>query len=202
MSKEIRNIWAVGRNYADHAKELGHAAPAADSAPMIFLKAGSGIVADGGTAHLPPFSKDVHHEVEVAFQFGSDLKFAAISIAIDLTARDIQTELKAKSHPWSLAKSFKDSTFLGPLVKLPSALKTDELEFTLKINGSLKQTGHMRDMIHPLEKIRAYVVERFPVVAGDLLLTGTPVGVGPLKAGDQLEAEIKGLIKATWRIAT
>jgi 2-keto-4-pentenoate hydratase/2-oxohepta-3-ene-1,7-dioic acid hydratase in catechol pathway len=194
----IRNIWAVGRNYADHAKELGNQAPDATSTPMIFLKAGSSIVFDQSTFALPSFSRDVHHEVEVAVQFGADQKLSGIAIALDLTARDLQNELKAKGHPWTLAKSFRHACLLGPIAPLPGSI--DNLEFSLKVNGEIRQQGSTHDMIHSFERLRTYVCERFPVVENDLLLTGTPAGVGPLKAGDRLEAEIRGLTRAAWRV--
>ena len=197
----IRNIWAVGRNYSDHAKELGNAVPAGDGDPMIFLKAGTSAVGDGGTFRLPAFSSDVHHEVEVALQFGPDFRFSAWTLAIDLTARDLQAAAKEKRHPWTLAKSFRDSCLLGPWVPLKSPEDLAKLEFTLKVNSALVQKGRVSNMIHPIEKVRAYVLERFPVAPGDVLLSGTPAGVGPVKPGDVLEAEAAGLLKAHWQAA-
>lgn len=197
----IRNIWAVGRNYADHAKELGNQAPSTQNEPMIFLKAGSTVVANGEEFSLPDFSDDVHHECEMALQFGADLRFTGITLALDLTARDVQNRLKAQAHPWTLAKSFKASCPLGPIVPLDPSLDLTRLEFTLKVNGSVRQHGYTRDMIHGIEKLRQFVTARFPVMTGDLLLTGTPAGVAALKPGDQLEAELIGHVRAYWRVA-
>lgn len=197
----IRNIWAVGRNYADHAKELGHAVPSSQGDPMIFLKAGSSVVAHGESFRLPSFSNDVHHEVEVAFRFGANLEFDAVTIALDLTARDLQAKLKANAHPWTLAKSFQASCPLGPLVALPPGLDPAALEFSLEVDGELRQRGSTRNMIHPIAKLRTYVLERFPVVPGDLLLTGTPVGVAQLRSGQKLLARIDGLVQAIWTVA-
>lgn len=201
----IRNVWAVGRNYAEHAKELGNFDSSAEADPMIFLKAGSSVVIDGGEFHLPSFSQDVHHELEIALRFNAKMEFDQLTLAIDLTARDLQNKLKSQGHPWTLAKSFRDACLIGRFVNLSSNLNpTDpdfDLGFTLKINGELKQTGQARDMIHKVEKLRRFVLERFPVVEGDLLLTGTPSGVGPVRHGDQLEAEIPGVLKARWRAA-
>lgn len=200
--RTIRNIWAVGRNYADHAKELGNQAPAPQGVPMIFMKAGSSIVENGATFSLPSFSKDIHHELEIALQFGPDLRWKALSVALDLTARDIQNELKAKAHPWTLAKSFRNACLLGPLVPVSEELDPQNLGFSLHINGELRQKGHTRDMIHPIEKLRLYILDHFPVTEGDLLLTGTPAGVGPLAPNDHIEATAgEGLIKAHWHIA-
>jgi 2-keto-4-pentenoate hydratase/2-oxohepta-3-ene-1,7-dioic acid hydratase in catechol pathway len=201
MTPQIRNIWAVGRNYSEHAKELGHAVPAPESEPLVFLKAGTSIVGPEETFSLPAFSHDVHHECEVALRFGPRFEFTEIAIALDLTARDVQSKAKTSGGPWTLAKSFKASCPLGPLVKIPAGCDLQNLEFRLHVNGELRQKGHTRDMIHPIEKMRRYVLERFPVVEGDLLLTGTPVGVAKLNPGDTLEAEIIGLTKARWSVA-
>jgi 2-keto-4-pentenoate hydratase/2-oxohepta-3-ene-1,7-dioic acid hydratase in catechol pathway len=135
----------------------------------------------------------------VAFRFGPGGEFDAVTLAIDLTARDLQNKLKAQGHPWTLAKSFRDACLMGAPVTLPKNL--EDIAFELKINGERRQIGNTRDMIHTPEKLRRYVLERFPVVEGDYLLTGTPAGVGPVHAGDQLEAEIPGVLKASWRAA-
>ena len=203
--RDIRNVWAVGHNYGEHAKELGNAVPSADSLPMIFLKAGSSIASsisdEENPIRLPEFTKSVHHEVEVALQFGHDLEFSGLTIAIDLTARDVQNESKANGHPWTLAKSFKNACLIGPIVPLQPGLNLQSLEFFLKNNGEIRQSGSTSAMIHSVAKIRKFILERLPVVPGDLLLTGTPAGVGQLKAGDRLEAEIVGHIRAAWQIA-
>lgn len=196
----IRNIWAVGRNYAEHAKELGHAVPESNEQPMIFLKAGSSI-AQGGLIHLPAFSDDIHFEAEVAFRFGPNRMFSHILVALDLTARDWQNRLKEKGHPWTLAKSFKDACAISEFKELPKDLDLNNLTFTMKVNGVERQRGHTSDMIHKPQKLLDYVVERFPVCEGDLLLTGTPSGVATLRSGDLLDAEIKDVVRAHWRAA-
>jgi 2-keto-4-pentenoate hydratase/2-oxohepta-3-ene-1,7-dioic acid hydratase in catechol pathway len=196
----IRNIWAVGRNYGSHARELGNQIPSPEAEPMIFLKAGSTIVENGTTFSLPDFSQDIHHECEVAVRFGPNGQFTEISVALDLTARDLQSRLKAQGHPWTLAKSFRDSCPLGPLIPIPPAADLQNLDFELRVNGELRQVGATRDMIHSIEKLRIYVLSRFPVLEGDLLLTGTPAGVAQLMPGDQLQAEIKGFVQAQWKI--
>lgn len=188
----IQNIWAVGRNYAEHARELGNAVP---EEPMIFMKAGSSIVPDGGRFALPKFSQDIHHECEVAYKFDSRLELTEMTLALDLTARDVQSKLKAAGHPWTLAKSFKASCPIGPFV--PADF---DVQFVFRVNGELRQRGTTADMIHSAQKLRTYVLERFPVMPGDLLLTGTPKGVAALKPGDRLEAEIEGVLKASWSV--
>lgn len=191
------NIWCVGRNYADHAKELGNDVP---SEPLIFLKAGR-CVTTGEDISLPPWSTDVHHELEIALRFDGALALSAAALALDLTERAAQNRLKAKGQPWTLAKSFRGACPLTPAVPLQNF---SDLRLWLKVNGELRQEGHSSHMIFSPETLRAFVVERFPVEKGDWLLTGTPAGVGPLHRGDVLEAalENKGLsvINARWRI--
>lgn len=195
----IRNIWAVGRNYGEHAKELGNAVPSAESAPMIFLKAGSTIVENGATFALPNLKSDIHYECEIALRFGANFQFDGITIALDLTARQLQENCKKEGKPWTIAKSFSGACPIGTLVQLPSR-DLQSLTFSLRVNGETRQRGDASDMIHPIEKLRTYVLATFPVCPGDLLLTGTPVGVGPLKSGDRLEAEIDGVVRAEWYV--
>ncbi len=186
------NIWCVGRNYAEHAKELGNSVP---EEPMIFLKAGSTIVPNQGRFALPKFSQDIHHECEVAYRFDAQLNLSEMTLALDLTARDVQTKLKNAGHPWTLAKSFKASCPIGPFVEAQF-----DVAFIFKVNGETRQMGQTHDMIHSTDKLKKYVLERFPVHPGDLLLTGTPKGVSRLAPGDRLEAEIPGILKAAWSI--
>ena len=195
----IRNIWAVGRNYGAHAKELGNAVPTPESEPLVFLKAGSTAVENENAFSLRAKEGEVHFECELAFRFGKDLRFDGVTLALDLTARDLQTKVKKEGKPWTIAKSFKDSCPLGRIVPLPPGdLQT--LRFTLHVNGELRQRGDARDMIHPIEKLRLYVLENFPVCPGDLLLTGTPEGVGALLPGDEVEADIEGVLSVAWRV--
>ncbi len=218
MDEQIRNIWAVGRNYADHARELGNAVPAKTQEPIIFLKAGSSLLPRSespGIFHLPSFSAQPAYEVEIVFQFGprSDnvgargdiekLKLTGLTIGIDLTLRDVQNKLKAQAHPWTLAKSFREAALIGRIVDIPTSLNFNlqNIDFQLKVNGEVRQKGNTGDMINGVVELENYVLERFPVVPGDLLFTGTPAGVGEIHPGDLLEAEISGLLKASWRAA-
>ncbi len=189
------NIWAVGRNYTEHAKEMGAAVP---QEPLIFLKAGSSAVRNGAAFALPAFSKDVHHEIELAYRFDDRLRLTQVTVAIDLTARDIQAELKAKGLPWTLAKSFKCACLLGDFV--PVTDLSQPLEFELRVNGAVRQHGVSSQMVFSPDQIAKYVLERFPVVAGDVLLTGTPVGVSALVSGDKIEAKILGKTQASWSV--
>ncbi len=198
---QIRNIWAVGRNYSEHAKELGNQTPDATEYPMIFLKAGSSAVENGATFSFPAFTDDIHHECEIAFRFNERLQFDQLTVALDLTAREVQNRLKNAGHPWTLAKSFKAACPLGPWTSIPAGTDLQKLEFFLDVNGERRQSGSSADMIHSVEKLKAYLIERFPVCPGDVLLSGTPKGVARLKKGDICSAEILSLVKARWQIA-
>jgi len=201
-SIRIGNIWAVGRNYADHAKELGNAVP---TEPLIFLKAGSSAVPTGGQVLLPHWTQDVHHELELACQFGRDLTINRVCIALDLTARDIQSQLKKESKPWTLAKSFKFSCPIGDFVDVHNLSDLQNIKMKLLVNGELRQEGNTAEMIFSIPKLTEYILERFPVEPGDLLLTGTPSGVARLDSGDLVEAEAIGphrlMSRGRWTIS-
>lgn len=191
----IQNIWCVGRNYAEHAKELGNEIP---TEPLIFLKAGSTATLSSKELHLPFWIEEVHHEVELALQFDENLQIDEACIALDLTDRAKQNSLKAKGQPWTLAKSFKESCPLSPFFPVNDLEELKNLDISLKIQGEIRQHGNTEQFIFGLERLLDFVRQHFPVVPGDLLLTGTPSGVGPIRKGDVLEAEIKGKMKHTW----
>lgn len=193
----IQNIWAVGRNYAEHAKELGNEVP---TEPMIFLKAGSTSSIAAKEIHIPSWINELHHEVELALRFNDNLEIDEACIAIDITDRAKQNQLKSKGHPWTLAKSFKDSCPLSSFFPVNDLDELKDLELILKVNGEVRQQGNTAQMIFSLEQLLGFVRLHFPVVPGDLLLTGTPSGVGPFKKGDVLEAEIVSKIKHSWKV--
>ncbi|MBC7740890.1 MAG: fumarylacetoacetate hydrolase family protein [Bdellovibrionaceae bacterium] len=182
----IRNIWAVGRNYADHAREMKAEIP---KSPMIFLKAGS-CVETGSKIKIPAWSKDVHHELELAYWIDENLKLSHVSLALDLTARDAQAEAKAKGQPWTSAKSFTGACPLGSWVSLADIDTQEELQFQLIKNNEIVQSGYARDMIFNPEILLQHIKNHFPVMPSDLLLTGTPAGVASLKSGDVLQARL------------
>ncbi len=202
-SHEIRNVWAVGRNYGAHAKEMGSDLP---SKPMIFLKAGSTVTFESDVT-LYRGSADIHHEIEIALRFGKKpdanglLEFDRVALALDLTARDLQTELKKESHPWTLAKSFRESCPMSAALEISNP--PPRFEFELVVNGERRQRGDTKNMLFNFEELRVYVLAAFPVVPGDWLLTGTPEGVGPLKPGDHATAALKSAtgqtLSSAWR---
>lgn len=191
----IQNIWAVGRNYAEHAKELGNDVP---TKPLIFLKAGSTSTIAASELHLPSWTRELHHEVELALQFDENLQIDEACIALDLTDREMQNQLKAKGQPWTLAKSFKGACPLSSFFPVNELEELNNLEIILKVNNESRQKGNTNQMIFKMEDLVNFVRHHFPVVPGDLLLTGTPAGVGPIIKGDVLDAEIVGKIKHRW----
>lgn len=193
----IRNIWAVGRNYQDHAKELGNAVPAE---PLIFLKAGSSASVNSTEIELPHWTEEVHHEVELALKLGSHLQVIEAAVSLDLTERRRQNEAKKAGTPWTLAKSFDNACAVSSFFMVRKLEELKDLRLRLWVNDELKQEGRTSQMIFPVEQILEYVIEHFPVCAGDLILTGTPAGVGPLVAGDRVKAEIEGQITHSWTV--
>jgi len=193
----IRNIWAVGRNYADHAKELGNSLP---EKPMIFLKAGSSASVNSNELLLPWWTEEVNYEVELALKFGNSLNITEGAVALDLTERKLQNELKKAGHPWTLAKSFSDSCAVSSFFSIKKLDEVRDLPLRLWLNGELRQDGRTSQMIFGLETLIDYVLEHFPVCPGDLLLTGTPAGVGPLHDQDQIKAQIEGQATHLWRV--
>lgn len=190
----IRNIWAIGRNYSEHAKELGNSVP---TSPMVFLKAGSTAVFSG-EIELPAWIQDVHHEVELGLIFDETLQISRACLALDLTERKRQNEARDNGTPWTLAKSFTASCPLSAPFDFASLEELQNLDLELKINGEVRQVGNTQQMIFHIPTLVDYVRNHFPVCPGDLLLTGTPSGVGPIHRGDFVEAQISGKVSHRW----
>lgn len=192
-------IIAIGRNYAEHAKELNNPVP---TIPVIFLKPDTAVLKDNKPFYLPDFSDDVHYELEVVLKIckeGKHIaeKFAAnyydeVGLGIDFTARDIQAKHKEKGLPWELAKAFDNSAPIS--IFLPKSDYEDlyNLNFELKINGERRQIGHTKDLLFSFEKIISFVSQYITLKKGDLIFTGTPQGVGKINKGDKLEAWLEG----------
>lgn len=180
-------IICIGRNYADHAKELGNAVP---DEPVIFLKPESALIPQGGPIVLPSFSNDIHHEIELVYRLARiDGKAVAtgVTIGLDLTARDVQEQLKEKGLPWEKAKAFDGSAYVALPFFGEKALTNHYQTFSLIKNGSTVQEGHNGQMIFDAETLIKHVQRYMRIETGDLLFTGTPAGVGPLAPGDRLE---------------
>lgn len=193
----IRNIWAVGRNYAEHAKELGNEVP---TTPLIFLKAGSSATVNSTEIWLPHWTEEVHHEVELALKLSSNLRVLEGAVALDLTERKIQNAAKQKGQPWTLAKSFHDACAVSAFFTLKNLNEIADVRIRLWVNDELRQEGRTSDMIFQPQVLLDYIQEHFPCCPGDLILTGTPQGVGPLLPGDRVKAEIEGHITHIWTV--
>ena len=181
LSRPVGTIWCIGRNYAEHAKELGNEAPAS---PIVFLKPASSLMLDGGVLRLPPDSRRVDHEVELVVAVGLSLMMA---VGIDFTARDIQEADKKKGLPWTSAKGRLGFAAVGNFIPL-----TMPCDLELSVDGAVRQRGNTKDMIFPIEKIIDHLDRTYGLAEGDLIFTGTPAGVAPLAAGARVEALLNG----------
>jgi len=191
-------IICIGRNYAEHAKEMNAAVP---TEPVIFLKPDTALIKDDQPFYYPDFSKEIHHEVELVLKINKagkniDADFAhkyydEIGIGIDFTARDIQAKCKEKGLPWEKAKAFDGSAPLGQFIHKKEIADITNVHFHLNINGNEVQKGNTKDLLFSFDTIIAHVSKFFTLKTGDLIYTGTPEGVGPVKIGDRLEAYIE-----------
>lgn len=181
-----QNIWAVGRNYQAHAKEMNAPVP---KSPLFFLKSG-GCLNSGTKIELPKWSTDVHHELEIAFRVDDKLSFSHVSLAIDLTARDHQEIAKKAGQPWTLAKSFTGACPIGSWVSIAEVPDLNSLKFELKKNNVVVQSGHASDMVFNPAALLEFVKNHFPLAPNDIILTGTPEGVSALRSGDLLQATL------------
>ncbi len=196
-------IIAVGMNYADHVKELDGSFVRPDE-PVIFLKPDSALLKDGKPFFIPDFSQEIHYEAELVVRIcrlGKNIaeRFAhryydAVTVGIDFTARDMQRKARAIGNPWDLCKGFDGSAAIGNFASMDKFLDIQDLHFSLDIDGQTVQTGHSADMLFRVDEIIAYVSRFYTLKIGDLLYTGTPVGVGPVHIGEHLEGYIEGEI--------
>lgn len=187
-------IICIGRNYAAHAREMKSELP---TEPIFFLKPDTALLKNGNPFFYPEFTKDLHYECELVVQIqkvGKNIaeKFAPkyyskVTLGIDFTARDLQQNCKEKGLPWEIAKAFEHSAPISNKFIEISSLDFDNLSFELYKNGEKVQTGHTSDMIFSIDKLIVYVSKFMTLKTGDLLFTGTPAGVGPVKIGDKLE---------------
>jgi 2-keto-4-pentenoate hydratase/2-oxohepta-3-ene-1,7-dioic acid hydratase in catechol pathway len=193
-------IICIGRNYADHIAELHNEVP---TAPVIFMKPETALLQRNQPFFVPDFSQDIHHELELVLRVSKNGKhieekfahtyFDAIGLGIDFTARDLQSELKKKGLPWELAKAFDGSAPISTSFK-PVAEFADlaDINFYLEVNGEVRQRGNSSLMLTPFARIISFVSQYITLKMGDLIFTGTPSGVGPVKAGDQLVGFLEG----------
>lgn len=190
-------ILAIGRNYADHIAELHNEVP---EEPVIFFKPDTALLKNNEPFYYPDFSQDIHYEVELLLRISREgknigAKFAhkyydAIGLGIDFTARDLQHKAKTKGLPWALAKGFNGSAPVSEFLPLEAFSNLQDLSFRLLVNGEVKQESNSSLMLHPFDDIVAYISRFVTLKKGDIIFTGTPKGVGPVKIGDRLEGFI------------
>ncbi|PCJ25040.1 MAG: 2-hydroxyhepta-2,4-diene-1,7-dioate isomerase [Flavobacteriales bacterium] len=191
-------IICIGRNYANHAKELNNPVP---TEPIFFLKPETSLLPKNNPFVYPSFSNDVQHEVEIVIKINRlgkhiDQKFAhkyynEIAVGVDFTARDIQQQCKEKGLPWEKAKAFDGSAPTSKFVSIQQFENINKLNFSLQINGETKQQGNTKDMLFNFDQIVAYVSQFFTLKIGDIIYTGTPSGVGPVKINDKIDCFIE-----------
>ncbi|RMG87386.1 MAG: FAA hydrolase family protein [Bacteroidetes bacterium] len=189
-------IICIGRNYVDHAKELDNPVP---KKPLVFMKPASALLVNNKPLYYPEFTQDLHYEGEIVLKICKNGRhvqpefalsyFDQIGFGIDFTARDVQQECKKKGHPWEIAKGFDGSAAMSPFIPVEE-VDVENIAFQTLLNGEVVQEGFTKDMIFSFADIICYVSKFFRLQLGDLLFTGTPAGVGPVKIGDTLEGRI------------
>lgn len=202
-----RKVIAVGRNYTEHAVELGNPVP---SKPVVFFKPPSSIITEGHSIKIPEGCQKLHHEVELAVVIGT--KGSRIPeessmdhvdgymLALDMTARDFQDEAKSKGQPWSLAKGFDTSCPVSRFLNKDEIKNPNSVGLWLKVNDQLRQEGNTSDMIFSIPYLISYLSKFFTLEPGDLILTGTPSGVGPVAKGDTIQAGLTDIVTMTFKV--
>ncbi|MFO1210413.1 MAG: fumarylacetoacetate hydrolase family protein [Amaricoccus sp.] len=196
----VRRVYCIGRNYAAHAVEMGHDP---DREPPFFFQKNADNLDPSGDFPYPPRSADVHHEVELAVALGSggaDIATEAAlgcvygyAVALDMTRRDLQDSAKRLSRPWEIAKAFERSAPIGPIVPAAGLGHPGRGAISLAVNGTVRQEGDLAQMIWKVPEMIAHLSGFFVLAPGDVILSGTPAGVGPVVRGDRLAARIEGL---------
>ena len=211
---QVHRIYCVGRNFADHAREMGAAvaaSPAERGHPVFFLKPADAVVTDGVVPY-PPGTRELHHEVELVVALGHDAPRGELSaqvaqslifgyaVGLDLTRRDLQAAAKAKGLPWDTGKAFDYSAPISAIVPSTDIDDIAALSLTLTVNGSRRQHGALSDLIWDIADVLGELSQLYALRAGDLVFMGTPAGVGPLQAGDTFLATLDGVAELQGRI--
>ncbi len=204
----VQNIFCIGRNYDEHIKELNNATP---TEPLVFLKPSSSILNEGSSIILPAYSHNVHYECEVVVLIKEDMNHvdekdvfdyvAGYGIGLDLTARDVQDSAKSKGLPWLKSKGFRGAACVSNFVARDVVGDVTHLGFSLSINGEVRQSGTTEHMIYPIAHLISYLSKVYGLRKGDLIYTGTPAGVGELKAGDDLALDLHGQVRCLFKVA-
>jgi len=195
----VGKILCLGRNYSEHAREMNSEIPAT---PVVFMKPSTAIIRSGDDILFPAVSRCMHHEVELVVAIGTLCKNAprataydfvsGYGVGLDMTLRDLQSEAKKKGEPWTVAKGFDTSAPLSEILPKTQIPDPHNLVLRCTVNGKVKQEGNTRDMIFRIDEIVSYLSCIFTLEPGDLIFTGTPEGVGEVKPGDHIEAELVG----------
>ena len=190
-------IICIGRNYAEHAKEMKSEVP---TEPVFFMKPDTALLKEGDF-YMPDFTKDLHHEIELVLKIckvGKHIEpqfahkyYNEIGLGIDFTARDLQAQCKQKGLPWEKAKAFDNSAPIGQFFA-KEELDLNNIQFDLAVNGQIKQNGHSKDLLFSFDQVISYVSKFVTLKVGDLIYTGTPEGVGPVIIGDELVGRLNG----------
>ncbi|KNA14532.1 hypothetical protein SOVF_106620 [Spinacia oleracea] len=210
MSKLIEigtKIICVGRNYANHAKELGNPIP---KEPVLFMKPTSSYLVNGGTIQIPSSMQHLHYEAELAVVIAKKARdvpessamdyIAGYAFGLDMTARELQSSIKAAGLPWLLAKGQDTFTPISEMIPKSAVPDPHNLELWLKVNGEVKQKGSTKDMIFSIPFLVSHISSFVTLLEGDVILTGTPEGVGPVKPGEKITAGITGLIDVNFNV--
>ncbi|WP_211825179.1 fumarylacetoacetate hydrolase family protein [Kistimonas asteriae] len=197
----VGKVVCVGRNYAEHARELNNPVP---TEPLLFMKPATALAPFSDPVRLPEQRGSVHYETEIAILIGREIShissenvitaIAGVGLALDLTLRELQGRLKEKGHPWEIAKGFDGACPLSSFVSTERVGQWDDIDFQLSIDGEIRQHGNSIEMLMPILPLISYISEHFTLCPGDVVLTGTPAGVGELASGMTLKAEINGLM--------
>jgi len=192
-------IICIGRNYAAHAAELKNAVP---KNPLVFMKPPSALLLKDKPMYIPEFTEDLHYEAEIVLKIAKNGRhvqpefareyYSQIAFGIDFTARDVQSRLKEKGHPWEIAKGFDNSAGLSEFINMSDLNNAEHIQFHLDLNGDTVQKGNTKDLIFSFDTLIVYISKFFKLQQGDIIYTGTPAGVGPVKIGDILEGYIEG----------
>lgn len=207
--RDTPRVFCIGRNYAKHIAELNNSLPGAEC--VIFMKPASSLVAPEEVITLPADRGEIHHEAELVIEIGTGgghiapeaarAHIAALGLGLDLTARDVQTELKSSGEPWERAKAFDQSAPLGPMTPLDDTMDLADLSFEFAVDGQTRQRGQTAHMMVGIAELVSVVSRTWRLLPGDLIFTGTPEGVGPLQAGQTLTLSGPGLVGARWTTA-
>ncbi|MBV9078872.1 MAG: fumarylacetoacetate hydrolase family protein [Methylobacteriaceae bacterium] len=204
----VRRIYCVGRNYAEHAREMGH--DPTREPPFFFMKPADALVLGGGDFPYPPGTQDVHHEIELVAALGSGGRdipaeraldhVVAYAVGLDMTRRDLQGEAKKMGRPWDTGKGFDQSAPCSDLVPASRIGHPSAGRIWLDVNGTTRQSADIADLIWSVPEMIAYLSRLFELKAGDLIMTGTPAGVGPVARGDLLEGGVDGIATVRTRV--